>query len=197
MSENGRVFGVVRDVDRGLCERSLEPRQRRAHGGTKFCVETGERLVQQKEARATNQCSRECNPLLLAARELVRVTGCESIDSNELQSIVDPSTALVSPDIRTPHEGSGSQNRCTRIAAPRTAAAAIRITAHHRLPQKWPPTEPRNLRVFSEFGGCLVHGRTATFGGAARRSDHAMPTVPIASPTGTISGTIRTRSRVP
>ena len=48
-----------------------------------------------------------------------------------------------------------------------------RFTERRRLPQKWTPTQPRNPRVFSEFDGSLVHGRTATFGGAAKGCDHA------------------------
>ena len=100
------------NVDSGQCERSLEARQLGAHGGAKFCVETGERLVQQQEARAANQCSRQRNPLLLGARELVRVAGCESIDSNELQGIVDPSIPLGSRNLQgIQHEPEISRDR--------------------------------------------------------------------------------------
>lgn len=69
--------------------------------------------------------------------------------------------------------------------------------ARCRLPQKWTLTQPRNLRPFGEFGGCLVRERTATFCGAARRCDCAPPTPSILPLTGTISGTNRTRSGVP
>jgi len=55
-------------------------------------VETRERLVQQEQAWAANQRSRQRHPLLLAARELMRISGRESIDSNQRESIVDSST---------------------------------------------------------------------------------------------------------
>jgi hypothetical protein len=42
-----------------------------------------------------------------------------------------------------------------------------RVPDRNRIPRKWTPTQPRNLRLFSEFGGCLVHERTVTFRGAS------------------------------
>jgi hypothetical protein len=91
VGENGGIFPVVSDVDHRHGKRSLEPSELRAHGCTEVSVQARERLVQQHQARRANQRAGKRDPLLLAARELVRVAACEPIDSNELQGIINTS----------------------------------------------------------------------------------------------------------
>jgi hypothetical protein len=113
--------------------------------------------------------------------------GLQRIRREQHQLFADETEPWTVHAIREPvHADRGSEN----------GGESDRCTERHRLPQKWTPTEPRNLRVFSEFGGCLVHERTATFCGVARRCHHAFSPPAIPLPSGTISGTIRTRSEV-
>jgi hypothetical protein len=65
-----------------------------------------------------------------------------------------------------------------------------------KLPQKWTPTQPRNLRQFRQFGESLIRERTATFRRDRNTCSRASRTASIARLAGTISGTIKTRSPV-
>jgi hypothetical protein len=111
------------DVDRGQRERSLKPSQLRAHGCTKFRVQAREWFVQQEEPWPTDKRTGQRNPLLLTARELMRVAGCESIDANELQGIVDSSIPLGSGNLE------GIQNEL-EIARDRQVGPQRQILEH-------------------------------------------------------------------
>ena len=81
-------------------------------------------------------------------------------------------------------ERSGSKNRCTRSRPLHKRRLRSESLPHYSVPKKWTLTQPRSLRPFSEFCGCLVHERTANFRGASIACDRALPAPSILPPTG-------------
>ncbi len=72
VGDGDRLELGVGDVDEGDAELLLHATQLAAHAQAQIFIEGGERLVEQQHARIGDQGARQCNALLLAARELGR-----------------------------------------------------------------------------------------------------------------------------
>ena len=65
---------VVRDLDEGGTESLVDLGQLGSHLSTELSVKVGERFVQKEYLRITNDCTAECNTLLLTTGESLRIT---------------------------------------------------------------------------------------------------------------------------
>ncbi len=68
-----RFLLVVRDEEEGDPDLALDALELDLELAAKLGVERAERLVEQEDVRRENQRTPECDPLLLAARELMRL----------------------------------------------------------------------------------------------------------------------------
>ena len=88
VGKSGRVFAIVRDVDRGQGERLLQARELRSQLNAKIRIETRERFVQKENAGFGNDCPGKRDTLLLAARKLVGVARRELLDPNKRECLL-------------------------------------------------------------------------------------------------------------
>ena len=81
---------VVRDVDRGRPELVEDAAEVVEEPIAQPAIERSERLVQQEDARLGSEGARECDPLLLAARQRSDGATLESGEPDELQELARP-----------------------------------------------------------------------------------------------------------
>ena len=87
---DGHCLGlVVGDVDRGDTHLLLDLTDLGTHGDTQLCVQVGQRLVEEQDARLQDQGSRQRDTLLLTAGQLVRHTGFHAVHLDQLQDVQD------------------------------------------------------------------------------------------------------------
>ena len=79
----------MRDVEAGYVELLLYAAYLRAHVQAQLRVEVRERLVHEQDLRAHDEDARERDALLLAARELVRVTMLRALEADHLERLGD------------------------------------------------------------------------------------------------------------
>ena len=89
-----RFFLVVRDVDEGEPDLSLDLLQLDLHRLTELQVERAQRLVEQQNLRPHHQGTRERDPLSLTAGELSRLPVAVFREAHHLQSILDEPAPL-------------------------------------------------------------------------------------------------------
>ena len=94
VGEGRRVFAVVRDVDHRDRQFASQSTKFRAQGGPQFRIETGERLVEQENARPTDQRPGQRRSLLLAAGQLVGKPPGEVPDLNQAQRLLRAESAF-------------------------------------------------------------------------------------------------------
>ena len=83
----------------------MQRREFAAQRGTQFGIETGERFVEQQQARRRHQCPRQRDALLLATRELVGVPASQMpLDSAQSQSVFDALGALELRNVSGPDD---------------------------------------------------------------------------------------------
>ena len=76
---------VVSDVNKGDAQPPLETKKLQLQLFAQLEVQGGQRLIQQKHFGFVNHRSRECNPLLLSARELIRTAFGQGHDVDQGQ----------------------------------------------------------------------------------------------------------------
>src|SRR5229473_3584824 len=90
-----RLGLVVGDIDRGDAEFIVQTADLAAHFLAQIGVEVGERLVQQQDFRLHHQRAGQRHPLLLAAREFVRIARGEVVELHHIEDLSDPALQLV------------------------------------------------------------------------------------------------------
>jgi len=88
VSESAGILPIMRDIHRCQAERALKPREFGSQVCAEFCVQAREGLVQQQYPRLTDDRARECDTLLLSARELVRKPTREFLNANKRERIL-------------------------------------------------------------------------------------------------------------
>src|SRR2546427_753424 len=97
VGDRERLLLIVGDVEGRDPEVLLDPADLAAKTEPDLRVERRERLVEQEDLRAAGERAGERDPLLLAARELVRVAALETTEARQRDHLGD---ALVDPDGR-------------------------------------------------------------------------------------------------
>ncbi len=105
---------VVRDVDQGDGALALKAPELRQDARLRDDVETRGRLVEHHERRIADERERDREPLLLAARELVREAALEGAVGRKVDALEDACDALVHALL----EGVGPQHLAHVIADP-------------------------------------------------------------------------------
>jgi hypothetical protein len=82
-----RLLLVVRDVEEGDADLALDCLQLELERPAELRVERTQRLVEEKDARVEHERPRKRHPLLLPARELVRLALLEALEANEREHI--------------------------------------------------------------------------------------------------------------
>ena len=82
-----RLFLVVRDIDRGDPERSLDGPDLRAEADPDLRVQGGERLVEEQHLGLEGERARQGDALLLSARHLPRVAVARARQADELEQL--------------------------------------------------------------------------------------------------------------
>ena len=82
-----RFLLIVRDVDEHQAELALEVAELDAHAQLQQPVEVAERLVEQERLRFRHEHARQCDTLLLAARECARLAVGELGEADHLQRV--------------------------------------------------------------------------------------------------------------
>ena len=84
-----RFFLVVRDVDEGDPDVALDVLELELHLLAELQVECAERLVEQQHARDVDERAGECDALLLATRQLLRLAAAVAGEPDDPQHLVD------------------------------------------------------------------------------------------------------------
>ena len=89
-----RLFLVVRDVDERRADVAVDLRQLELKALAELEIERSERLVEEQHCGPVDECARDRDPLLLAARELAGSPLCEFFEPDERQRLVDAGRRL-------------------------------------------------------------------------------------------------------
>ena len=141
---------VVGDEERRRARRSRARAPRRAHRLPQRRVEGGEGLVEQHERRVGRRGPGQGDPLLLAARELVRPCGPRTPEPDELEDLGHPlATGAARPEAarrpRSPRRsGGGTERPPGAPAPPRGAPVEVKSRAGD---------EPSRIRISPGRGG--------------------------------------------
>jgi hypothetical protein len=92
----------MRDVHRGDPDPALHLAQPRAGPLAQLRVQVRQRLVEKQDRRPVDEGPREGDPLLLAARELVRVARRVRLHLDEMEDLLDPDALLGDPHLPEP-----------------------------------------------------------------------------------------------
>ena len=95
IGDRHRFLLIVGDKDRGDPHAALNDGELRAHMDTQLCVQVGQRLVEQQDARLEYQRPRQGDALLLTSRKLGRITAAQRGQSDQLERRLDTSGDLV------------------------------------------------------------------------------------------------------
>ena len=100
VGERERLLAVVRDEDDGDVDRAQDPRELVPHRGAQVRVDVRPRLVEEHQLRPGRERARQCDALLLAAGELVRVPVAEpaEVDEREHGGNAGPSLGATQPE---------------------------------------------------------------------------------------------------
>ena len=84
-----RLLLVVGDDDEGHAESALQPHQFELRLVAQLLVERRHRLVEQQHARPLGERARERDALALAAGQLMRLAGAETVELHQRQHLLD------------------------------------------------------------------------------------------------------------
>ena len=88
IAERDGIVAIVRDVHRAEVQRIVQTHELGSHHRTQLGIEAGQRLVQQQDGRIADQRACQRRPLLLAARELMRVPQSKLLNPCEIQRLL-------------------------------------------------------------------------------------------------------------
>ena len=100
VSDGSRLHLVVCNEHHGEAKRTAQDTERRPHVFPLIDVETGEWLVEQEERRPVHQRPRKGRPLLLAARQLMRIATAKAFEPYQTQCLIDCSAAFDTTESR-------------------------------------------------------------------------------------------------
>ena len=132
----------MRDVHERDADLVVDRVELEEHVLAKLKVERGERLVKKQHLRPVDEGARDCDALLLAARELVRVLPCVLAHLDHVEYRVDLLLDFLLRELRKPQG--------KRDVVPDRHRRKERVVLEHRVDAALVRSEVRNVLAFEE-----------------------------------------------